>query len=136
MINYFIERLFSTIFYWTDRMEDSFIKLFPVAKDTVFSSVWGVAFPIAMNIFTLYGCIMILLECPPLFKRVDYILCICMAISYTCCYLYFQKSGRYKKYIRKIKINTRWNIITICYIVFSTYIAFFVVLWAKSSFNL
>lgn len=135
MVKYFFDQLFSTIFYWNDKMENSFIRIFPVAKDTLFSSVWGVAFPLAMNLFTLYGCITILLDYPSLFNRVDYILCACMALAYPCCYFYFQKSGRYKKLIRRKKISVRWNIITICYIVFSTYIAFFVVLWAKHSFK-
>lgn len=126
----FFNFIFIAFYRSIDKLDGSFMKIVPLQKDTLFSSIWCVSFSQSMNIFTLYGTIAFLLKRPDYF-RIDIILCISIITTYLFNYLYFQRTGKYKQLLSKVKIKRDWYIIAYCYMIFSTFLAFSIVVWYK-----
>ena len=126
----FFDFIFVAFYRSIDKLDGSFIKIIPLQKDTLFSSIWCISFSQAMNLFTLYGIIVILLKQFDYFK-IDITLYISIATSYLFNYLYFQRTGRYKWLLSKTKVKKYWYVIAYCYMIFSAYFALSIVFGYK-----
>lgn len=126
----FFNFIFVAFYRSIDRLDNSFVKIMPLQKDTLFSSTWCIAFSQAMNLFTLYGTTVMLLKRPDYFT-ISIPLCISIITTYLFNYLYFQRTGRYKQLLSNIKIKKYWYVIAYCYMILSTFLAFSVVIWYK-----
>lgn len=126
----FFNFIFVAFYRSIDRLDNSFVKIMPLQKDTLFSSIWCIAFSQAMNLFTLYGTTVMLLKRPDYFI-IGIPLCISTITTYLFNYLYFQRTGRYKQLLSNIKIKKYWYVIAYCYMILSTFLAFSVVVWYR-----
>lgn len=101
-----IRDFYDYVFYMMYRLntwhnEDSKRKQIPYYCDVLFSSIWQMALITAFNLFTLCVILILLLDIPSGYIRVDFILYANIAIGYLWNYYIYQHKKRYKIVIKK-----------------------------------
>ena len=114
MIGYFFDCIFYTIFRWVAFLESK--HLTNGANDTIFSTNFDIAFLLSMNLYATYLGATVIVD-SSLASYSSEMMIICFLLAYGICYLYFIRSKRYRRIIRKMKLGSMQITLTALYII-------------------
>lgn len=114
MIRYFFDCIFYTIFRWVAFLESKYLT--NGANDTIFSTNFDIAFLLSMNLYAIYLGTTIIVD-SSLASYSSEMMIICFLLAYGICYLYFIRSKRYRRIIRKMQLGSMQITLTALYII-------------------